>query len=87
MTMFPEFCFYYKKKGNEVSHAALYEQMRGPTYNLIIYAKQHKRKHHMFIRRFECFTYMNYIYVKFNMDIATQMTSQGGIKIQHLIKK
>lgn len=41
----------------------------------------------MFIRRFECFTYMNYIYVKFNMDIATQMTSQGDIKIQHLIKK
>lgn len=40
----------------------------------------------MFIRRFECFTYMNYIYVKFNMDIATQMTSQGDIKIQHLIK-
>lgn len=40
----------------------------------------------MFIRRFECFTYMNYIYVKFNMDIVTQMTSQGDIKIQHLIK-
>lgn len=49
MIMFLEFCFYYKKKGNEVSYVVLYEQMCGLIYNLIIYVKQYKCKYYMFI--------------------------------------